>query len=180
MDINNDQKHVLPIEKELAIRTIESLDQQLQTVTVITFGSRVQTVGSLNAGPTEAIELIKNVSVDTDTKYSPITMYEAIHSALDTFTDNPGAKSLLIITEGKDYVSTAVHKHITSKAEQLHATCNVAMVADHSFYGTKGLRRYGFNLPQLTRKTHGKLVEVGDNKRKVALFAKQLSDQYAQ
>jgi hypothetical protein len=46
MDINNDQKHVLSIETELAIRTIENLDQQPQTVTVITFGSEVRTLGA--------------------------------------------------------------------------------------------------------------------------------------
>ena len=92
------------------------------------------------------------------------------------FTDNTRSNSLLVISEGNDYFPRKTFKETVARAQQVQAACDVAMVADHTFYDTKGIQRYGFELRRLAGKTHGQYIEVGGKQEKVARSAERLSE----
>src|SRR6266849_3845575 len=48
-------------------------------------------------------------------------------------------------------------------------------IADHTFYGSKAIQRYGFYLRQLAGKTHGRYLEVGAHKKKLPRSVEQFS-----
>ncbi len=109
-------------------------------------------------------------------KYFSVHFYDALNLAISQFSDDSRSKSLLIISEGNDYFPHKTFKETIARAQQLQAACDVAMVADHTFYGTKGIQRYGFDLRRLAGKTHGQYIEVGGKQKKVPRSVERLSE----
>ena len=125
----------------------------------------------------EAIAMIRDVTLEqTREKYFSVHFYDALSLAISQFTDNTRSKSLLVISEGNDYFPRKTFKETVARAQQLQAACDVAMVADHTLYGTKGIQRYGFHLRRLAGKTHGQYIEVGAKQKRVARSVERLSD----
>ncbi len=177
LDLNPHQTKVLPVELALAEGIIQNLDQPENAFSVITFGSQAPTLLNPRVTAHEAIAAIRGVAIEkTREKYFSVQFYDALSLAISQFTDDTRSRSLLVISEGNDYFPRKTFKETVAKAQQLQAACDVAMVADHSFYGTKGIQRYGFELRRFARKTHGQYIEVGGQQEKVPRSVERLSE----
>jgi hypothetical protein len=176
LDVNANQKKVLPVELSLAEGVIQKLDQPGNLFTLITFGSQPPALLKSGVQADEAIAAIRGLSPDqTSADYLSVRLYDALNLAVGQFTDDAGPKSVLIITEGNDSRGK-MFKQALSRAQQLHVTCDVAMVADHTFYGSKAIQRYGYYLRDLAGQTHGRYTEVGGRQKKVPAAVDRLSD----
>ena len=177
LDINPHQKKVLPVELALADGVIQRLDQPQNAFSVITFGSQTPTVLKSHATAAEAIAALQGVALEkTKDKYFSIHFYDALSLAIGQFIDDTRLQSLLVISEGNDYFPHKTFKETVALAQRLQSPCDVVMVADHTFYGTKGIQRYGFDLRRLAGKTHGQYIEVGSGSRKAPLSVERLSE----
>jgi hypothetical protein len=166
LDVNANQKKVLPVELTLAEGVIQKLGRPENVFSVITFGSQPPALLKSGVHADEAIAAIRDVSLEqTGADYLSIHLYDALNRAFGQFTDEARPKSILIITEGND-ARGKIFKQTLSRVQQLHVTCDVALVADHTFYGPKAIQRYGFYLRELAAKTHGRYVEVGGRVKK--------------
>lgn len=177
LDTNPHQKKVLAVELALAEGIIQKLHQSGNVFSVITFGSHPPTQLKTGVTADEAIAAIRDVTLEqTREKYSSVHFYEALNLAINQLTDDARSKSLLVISEGNDYFPHKTFKDTVARAQQLQAACDVAMVADHSFYGTKGIQRNGFDLRRFAGKTHGQYIEVGGKQKKVPRSVERLSE----
>lgn len=177
LDTNPHQKNVLAVELALAEGIIQKLNQSGNTFSVITFGSEPPALLKSGVAADEAIEAIRGVSIEqTRDKYFSVRFYDALDLALRQFASDALPESLLVISEGHDYLPGKTFKQTVVRAEQLHVACDVAMVADHTLYGTKAIQRYGFDLRRLAAKTHGRYVEVGGGQKRTLRSADQLSE----
>jgi hypothetical protein len=177
LDLNPHQKKVLPVELTLAEGVIQKLSQPGNTFSVITFGSKSPTLLKSGVQANEAIAAIRDVILEqTRERYFSVHLYDALNLGFGQFTDDARPKSLLIISEGNDNFPGKTFKQTASHAQHLRITFDVAMVADHTFYGSKGIQRYGFDLRKLAGKTHGRYIEVGDGQKKVSLSIDRLSE----
>jgi len=176
LDVNGNQRKVLAVELSLAEGVIENLGQPGNMFSVITFGSQPPVLLKSRVHTDEALATIRNVSLEqTRPDYLSVRLYEALNLGFGQFTDDTRPKSLLIIAEGND-ASGKSFKPAVSRAKQLHITCNVALVADHTFYGSKAIQRYGFYLRELAAKTHGRYIEVGARQKKVSAAAARFAN----
>jgi len=176
LDVNANQRKVLPVELSLAEGVIQKLDQPGNVFSVITFGSQSPALLKPGVHTDEALAAIRDVSLEqTRADYLSVHLYDALNLAFGQFTDDAGPKSVLIITEGNDSRGK-MFKEALSRAQQLHVTCDVAMVADHTFYGSKAIQRYGYYLRDLAGKTHGRYLEVGGRQKKVPAAVGRLSN----
>jgi hypothetical protein len=176
LDVNADQRKVLPVELSLAEGVIHKLDEPGNVFSVVTFGSQPPALLKSGVHADEAIAAIRDVSLEqTSADYLSVHLYNALNLAFGQFTDDARPKSILIITEGNDGRGK-MFKQTLSRSKQLHVTCDVAMVADHTFYGSKAIQRYGFYLRELAGKTHGRYVEVGGRQKKVPPAVARLSE----
>jgi hypothetical protein len=177
LDLNPHQKKVLPVELALAEGIVQNLDQPENTFSVITFGSQAATLLKASITADEAIAAIRGVAVEKPReKYFSGQFYDALSLAISQFNDDTRSRSLLVISEGNDYFPHKTFKETVAKAQQLQVTCDAAMVADHSFYGTKAIQKYGFNLRRFVGKTHGQYIEVGEKQKKVPDSVERLSE----
>jgi hypothetical protein len=177
LDVNPDQKNVLTIEKTLAEGVVKKLGQSGSVLSIITFGAQAPTLLRSRVQADEAVAALQNVSLGQPSEgYLSAQLYNALDFAFDQFTDDRRLKSLLVITEGNDYPRGKTIKNVVSRALQLQVTCSVAMVAEHTFYGSKSIQRYGFYLRRVAGKTGGLYVEVGSGQKKVPGSICRLSD----
>jgi hypothetical protein len=177
LDVNPDQKNVLTIEKTLAEGVIKKLGESRSVFSIIAFGSQAPTLLRSRVQADDAVAALQRVSLEQPSEgYLSVELYKALDFALDQFTDDRRLKSLLVITEGNDYPRGETIKHVVSRALQLQVTFSVAMVAEHTFYGSKSIQRYGFYLRRLAGKTGGRYVEVGSGQKKVSDSIGHLSD----
>ncbi len=177
LDTNPHQNKVLAVELALAEGVIQRLNQPGNVFSVITFGSHSPTLLKPSVTADEAIAAVRDVPLEqTREKYFSIRFYDAMNLAMNQFIDNTGSRSLLVISEGNDYFPRGVFNETVARAQRLQAACDVAMVADHTFYGTKGIQRYGFDLRRLAGKTRGQYIEVGEKQKKVPRSVERLSE----
>jgi hypothetical protein len=176
LDINPHQKKVLAVELALGEGIIQKLGQPGNAFTLITFGSQMPTLVKPGVTADEAMAAIRGVTVEhSKEKYFSVHLFDALNLGINQFADDTRSKSLLVISEGNDYFPSKTFQETVSRAQQLQAACDVAMVADHTFYGTKGLQRYGFDLRRLAGKTNGQYIEVGGKQTKVPRSAARFS-----
>jgi hypothetical protein len=177
LDVNPNQKNVLPIEQTLAEGVVKKLGQPGNVFSVILFGTESPTALKSKVPADEAIATLRDVGLGRSVQqYLSVQFYAALSRAFDEFTDDTSPKSLLIITEGNDYPHSKAFNHAVARARQLQVTCNVAMVAEHTFYGSKSIQRYGSYLRRLAGTTHGRYVEVGRGQKRVSSSIGRLSD----
>jgi hypothetical protein len=177
LDVNPDQKNVLTIEKTLAEGVVKKLGESRSVFSIITFGAQAPTLLRSRVPMDEAVAALQEVRLGQPSGgYLSVELYNALDFALDQFTDDRRLKSLLVITEGNDYPRGETIKHVVSRALQLQVTCSVAMVAEHTFYGSKSIQKYGFYLRRLAGKTGGRYVEVGSGQKRVSSSIGPLSD----
>lgn len=177
LDVNPNQKKVLPVEQTLAEGVVKKLDQPGSVFSIITFGAQPPTLLTSRVRAEGAIAVIRDIRLGQPGQgYLSVRLYDALNLAFGQFTDDARPKSLLIIAEGNDYPHGKMFTQTVSKAQQLHVACSVAMVAEHTLYGSKSIQRYGFYLRRLAQKTHGRYVEVGDSQKKVPYSADRFSD----
>jgi hypothetical protein len=176
VDVNPNQKKVLPVELALAEGVIQKLGQPGNAFSVITFGSKSPTLLKSGVQASEAVAAIRDIGLGQQSdEYLSVQLYDALDLAFGQFADDAGSNSLLIITEGNDGRGK-MFKQAVTRARQLQVICNVAMVSNHTLYGSKAIQRYGFYLRELAGKTHGRYIEVGDKPKKVPRSIDRLSE----
>lgn len=176
LDVNADQKKVLPVELSLAEGVIRILGQRGTVFSVITFGSQSPALLKSEIPADEALDALRDVGIEqTRADYLSAHLYDALNLGLAQFADDARPKSILIITEGNDGRSK-MFKQALSRSKQLRVACHVAMVADHTFYGSKAIQRYGYYLRELAGKTHGRYIEVGGRQKTVPSSIDRFSD----
>jgi hypothetical protein len=177
LDVNFHQEKVLPVELDLAEGVVQQLRQPDNLFSVITFGAQLPTLLKSTVHAEEAVAAIREVRLGRSSEsYQSEQLYGALNLAFGQFTDDARAKSLLVVTEGNDYPHGKALEQAVYGARQRHVTCNIAMVADHTFYGSKSIQRYGFYLRRLAGKTHGQYVEVGGQHKGVLHSVDLLSE----
>ena len=177
LDVNPNQRKVLPVELSLAEGVIQRLDRPGNVFSVITFGSQAPALLKSGVHADEAIAVIRDARVEQATeKHFSVRFYDALSLAINQFTDGARSRSLLVISEGNDYFPRKTFKETVARAQQLQVTCNAAMVADHTFYGTKGVQRCGFDFRRFVGKSHGRYIEVGGRQKNVPPSVDRLSE----
>jgi hypothetical protein len=178
VDTNSHQRNALGVELRLAEGVIENVGAEGGLFSVITFGAQPPVLVKSSVHADEAIAAIRGISIGADTPSSDspsVGLYTALNIAFDEFGNHSRSRTLLVVTEGNDSPRGRAFQQTLSRAQRLRVACNVAMVADNAFYGSKAIQTYGFYLRKLAGKTHGRYLEVGGRQEKVSRSVEQLS-----
>lgn len=180
LDTNPHQKKVISVELAVAEGIIRKLNRTGNVFSIIAFGSKNPALLKIDDTADNAMSALRNVTLEeTKEKYLSVRFYDALKLALDQFADDARMKSIIIISEGNDSFPNKMFKETVRQMQQGQIVCHAAMVASHSFYGTKGIQFYGFDLRRLVGKTHGQYVEVEGNQKKVPRSVDQISEAIA-
>ncbi len=166
LDFNFNQRNVLALEQQMAAELISLFEKENAQALVMNYGTQIHSSGELTDDWRTLRDFVRSLQVETDKHNETILLYDVMKRALNMLASGPGTKAIVIFAEGNDHGSSIGWKSLAREAQLLHVACYVVLVADHSFYGTKAIRHYGWGLVELAPKTGGWLREVGDNHRK--------------
>ena len=174
IDCNFHQHKVLPLEQEVAMNLLSNLANEEAKALLISFASEIRSSGPLTNDWASLRSFTSSIQSETDKHRETVLLFDAMERALHTLGDEQGAKAVVIFAEGNDHGSSINWMSLARLAHRTHTAFYAVLFSDHSFYGPRSLRRYGWDLNELTPITGGELWEVGNNTRKSHDIAEQL------
>ncbi len=175
IDANFHQRDVLALEQQTALELLSEFEREKSQALVMSYGTEIRSAELTDTWPTLK-EFVSSLRVETDKHNETVLLYDAMKSALEKLGDGPGTKALVVFAEGNDYGSSTGWRSVARLAQRNHVACYFVLFADHSFYGTKAVRHFGWDLVfEVAPKTGGRLWEVGNKPRKARETAQQIS-----
>ena len=104
-------------------------------------------------------------------------LYDAVYLASnEKMTQETGRKAMILLTDGEDEGSVHKLKEAIAAAQKNNVIVYTILIADRGFYG--GFGYYGFSaMKQLTEETGGRLIDVGNNGKKLQDAFQQIEDE---
>jgi VWFA-related protein len=106
-------------------------------------------------------------------------LYDAVYlAAHDKLRQEAGRKVLVMLTDGGEQGSQETLKTATEAAQKANAIIYVILIADRGFYSGMGMGFSGDReMEQLTHDTGGRVINVGDNAKKLQDAFDQIQDE---
>jgi hypothetical protein len=174
LDSNFHQRRVVALEQQTAVELLSEFEKEKAQALVMSYGAEIHSSGELTDDWKRLKDFTGSLRTETDKHNETILLYDAMKRAFEKLNDAAATKAVVIFAEGNDYGSSIAWNGLARLAQRSHVACYVVMFASHSFYGSKSIRHYGWDLVELVPKTGGRLWEVGNNSRKAHRTAQQL------
>jgi VWFA-related protein len=104
-------------------------------------------------------------------------LYDAVYLASnEKLNQESGRKAMILLTDGEDEGSNHKIQDAIAAAQRSNVLVYVILIADHGFYG--GFGYSGFSaMSRLTQETGGRLIDVGNNGKKLEAAFQQIEDE---
>ena len=104
-------------------------------------------------------------------------LYDAVYLASnEKMTQETGRKAMILLTDGEDEGSTHKIQEAISAAQKSNVIVYCILIADRGFYGGFGYSGYSA-MKKLTDETGGRLIDVGNNGKKLEAAFQQIEDE---
>ncbi len=106
-------------------------------------------------------------------------LYDAVYQVShDKLAQETGRKAMIILTDGDDQGSEHRIQDAIAAAQRSNATVYVILIADTGFYGGFNMGYSGYSAARkLSEETGGRLINVGNNGKKLAAAFQQIEDE---
>jgi len=104
-------------------------------------------------------------------------LYDAVYLAANQkLSQESGRKAMILLTDGEDEGSSHKIGEAIAAAQRSNVIVYVILIADRGFYG--GFGYSGFSaMSKLTQETGGRLIDVGNNGKKLEAAFQQIEDE---
>jgi len=195
LDTSGSQQNVLPLEQESGARFLKEVLTPKDEAFLISFDVNVDLLADYTSSPRELTRAIDKASINTASSSAGIPgigggpmptsnprgtlLYDAVYlAAHDKLQIEPGRKILVILTDGGDQGSQETLKSASEAAQKANTIIYVILIADHPFGGMFGSPFNGkAQMEQLARETGGRVIDVGNNGRRLEDAFDQIQDE---
>jgi VWFA-related protein len=116
-------------------------------------------------------------TIPTIGKQKGTLLYDAVSLASSQkMNQETGRKAIILLTDGKDQGSRASLNQAIAAAESSNVIVYAILIADRAFYGESGYSGYSA-MKKLTEETGGRLIDVGNNAKKLDAAFQQIEDE---
>jgi VWFA-related protein len=116
-------------------------------------------------------------TVPTIGKPKGTLLYDAVYlAATQKMNQETGRKAVILLTDGEDEGSRAKINEAIAAAEKSNVIVYTILIADRGFYGEFGYSGYSA-MKKLTEETGGRLIDVGNNGKKLEAAFQQIEDE---
>ena len=185
LDTSASQEHVLPLEQDSGARFLREVLTKKDEAFLISFDVNVDLLADYTNSPNELRRAINKASINAASSSAGIPgigggplptsnprgtlLYDAVYLASnDKLASQTGRKVLIILTDGQDQGSQETIKSAVEAAQKANAIVYPILIADRDFYFQQGAIYTGSSqMDQLARETGGRVINVGNNGRKL-------------
>ena len=104
-------------------------------------------------------------------------LYDAVYLAANQkMSQETGRKAMILLTDGEDEGSRVKINEAVTAAQKSNVIVYAILIADRGFYGGFGYSGYSA-MKKLTEETGGRLIDVGNNGKKLEAAFQQIEDE---
>ncbi|WP_158821804.1 VWA domain-containing protein [Granulicella sp. S156] len=196
LDTSGSQKNVLPLEQDSGARFLSEVLKPKDEAFLISFDVNVDLLADYTNSARELKRAIDKATINAASSSAGVPgigggpfptsnprgtlLYDAVYlAAHDKLRIEAGRKILVLLTDGGENGSQETLKTATEAAQKANAIVYVILIADRGFYGggitlgSTGARE----MEQLAQDTGGRVINVGNNGKKLEEAFDQIQDE---
>lgn len=192
IDTSGSQERVLPMEQQIGAEFLKEVIREKDLAFLMNFDVNVELVQDYTASTRELRRGLERVKINTGGGGGGIpglgggpipisnprttALYDAIYLAgREKLASEVGRKAMIILTDGEDVGSKVKIQEAIEAAQKADSICYVLLIADRGFYGG-GFGGDG-RMKKLTEETGGRMIEVGNDQRKLKEAFEQIGNE---
>jgi VWFA-related protein len=188
LDTSGSQQNVLPLEQQSGAEFLRDVLTPKDEAFLISFDINIDLLADYTNSPRELQRAMDQARINTGATSGGITgnakvggtkLFDAVYlAAHDKLRQEAGRKVLVLLTDGGEQGSEETLKTASEAAQKANALIYVILIADRGFYSGAGLSFGGDrDMEQLTRETGGRVINVGNNGKKLQEAFDQIQDE---
>ena len=196
LDTSGSQQRVLPLEQDVGSQFLQRVLRQKDEAFLLSFDvnvdllqdftnsarllSRAMSKAEINTAGGNGAAGIPGAgggTVPTIGAPKGTLLYDAVYLASnEKMNQETGRKAMILLTDGEDEGSVHKIKDAIAAAQKNNVIVYTILIADRGFYG--GFGYYGYSaMKQMTEETGGRLIDVGNNGKKLEAAFQQIEDE---
>ncbi|MGA2086914.1 MAG: VWA domain-containing protein, partial [Terracidiphilus sp.] len=196
LDTSGSQYRVLPLEQEVGSQFLERVLRQKDEAFLISFDVDVDLMQDYTNSARQLSRAMSKAEINTaggngaagipgagggtvPTIGTPkgTVLYDAVYLASNTkLNQESGRKAMILLTDGEDEGSDRKIGEAIAAAQRSNVLVYTILIADRGFYGSFGYNGYSA-MKKLTEETGGRLIDVGNNGKKLEAAFQQIEDE---
>ena len=188
LDTSASQTNVLPLEQQSGATFLKEVLTPKDEAFLISFDINVDLLSDYTNRAGELKRSIDKATINSGAGTGSVTgngtargtlLYDAVFlAANEKLRSEAGRKILVLLTDGEDQGSQETLKTATEAAQKANAIVYVILIADRGFYGGFGMGYSGDrDMERLASETGGRVINVGNNGRKLEDAFHQIQDE---
>jgi VWFA-related protein len=187
LDTSGSQQNVLPLEQDAGSRFLKEVLTPKDEAFLLSFDINVDLLSDYTNSAREIDRSIHRATINTGAGTGSVTghgaprgtlLYDAVYlAAHEKLRQEAGRKILVVLTDGGDQGSQETLKSSIEAAQKANAIIYVILIADRGFYGGGYQIGYNGDMGRLATETGGRVINVGDNGRKLEDAFDQIQDE---
>src|ERR1700744_1534850 len=195
LDTSGSQTNVLPLEQDSGSRFLREVLTSKDEAFLISFDVNVDLLSDFTDSPRELARAINKASINTASSSAGVPgigggpfptsnprgtlLYDAVYlAAHDKLQSQTGRKIMVILTDGQDEGSQLKIKDAIEAAQKANVIVYPILIADTQQYFMAGEMYIGSSaMGQLAEQTGGRVINVGNNGRKLEDAFDQIQDE---
>ena len=188
LDTSGSQTNVLPLEQQSGTEFLKDVLKPKDEAFLISFDINVDLLADYTNSPRELQRAMDKARINTGAGTGSVTgnstpkgtlLYDAVYlAANEKLRAEAGRKVLILLTDGGDQGSQETLKTATEVAQKANAIIYVILIADREAYAQMGAIYTGSrDMEQLAHDTGGRVINVGNNGRKLQEAFDQIQDE---
>ena len=190
LDTSGSQQNVLPLEQQSAGTFLRDVLTPKDEAFLISFDINLNLLADYTNRASEIQRALNKATINTGAGTGSITgngdprgtlLFDAVVSASrEKLSQEAGRKVLVLLTDGGDQGSQENLKSAVEAAQKANAIVYVILIADHDFYGGGGWNLAdsgGRDMEKLAGDTGGRVINVGNNGKKLEDAFNQIQDE---
>src|ERR1700761_1495592 len=191
LDTSGSQQNVLPLEQSTGGEFLKRILRQKDQAFLVTFDVDVNLLSDFTSNASALAHDLNQAQINVGTggiTTGPLPtgsprgtlLYDAVvQVSHDKLAGETGRKAMILLTDGEDQGSRAKLRDAVEAAQKANSMVYVLLIADRSFYG--GMYSIGYSgdsvMHQLADQTGGRLIDVGNNGKKLEAAFQQIEDE---
>ena len=196
LDTSGSQARVLPLEQEAGSQFLERVLKPKDEAFLLSFDvdvsllqdatgdqrllaramrmAQINTAGGNRAAGTPGAG---GGTVPSIGKPKGTVLYDAVYlAASQMLSQESGRKAIILLTDGQDEGSRTKINEAIAAAQKSNIIVYAILIADRAFYSDSGYKGYSA-MKKLTEETGGRLIDVGNNEKKLDTAFRQIEDE---
>jgi VWFA-related protein len=196
LDTSGSQQRVLPLEQDAGSQFLERVLKSKDEAFLLSFDVDVDLLQDYTNNPRLLTRAMSKAEINTAGGNGaggipgagggtiPVhgtpkgtLLYDAVYLASnEKMNQETGRKAMILLTDGEDEGSRVKINEAIAAAQKANVIIYTILIADRAFYGGFGYSGYSA-MKQMTEETGGRLIDVGNNGKKLEAAFQQIEDE---